>query len=139
MSENVYWQSQVIDDVGPADNDNAFRSSQYSYADMTALNTMPKPALNVTARRDGDGVDIALQNPTPNIAFFQRAEVLGPTGDPAAADEILPIEYDDNYVTVFPGETIHIRGRVPGHTGSPVGTWVRVTGYASAPVVVAVK
>jgi exo-1,4-beta-D-glucosaminidase len=139
VSENVYWQSQVIDDVGPADNDNAFRSSQYSYADMTALNTMPKPALNVTARREGDDVDIALHNPTPNIAFFQRAELLGPTGDPAAADEILPIEYDDNYVTVFPGETIHIRGRVPGHAGSPVGTWVRVTGYASAPVVVAVK
>ena len=134
--ENVYWQSQVIDDVGPPDNDDPFQPNQYSYADMTALNTMPKPALDVTARRDGDDVDIALRNPSPNIAFFQRAELLGATGNPAAADEILPVEYDDNYVTVFPGETVHIRGRALGVGGSagPAPAWVRVTGYGGTPV-----
>jgi exo-1,4-beta-D-glucosaminidase len=63
--------------------------------------------------------------------------LLGPTDTPVAADEILPIEYDDNYVTVFPGETVHIRGRVPG--GSPAPAWVRVTGYAGTPVIVGVN
>ena len=28
------------------------------------------------------------------------------------SDEILPIEYDDNYVTVFPGETAEIHGTI---------------------------
>jgi exo-1,4-beta-D-glucosaminidase len=65
--------------------------------------------------------------------------LIGATDNPAAADEILPIEYDDNYVTVFPGETAHIRGRVPGGAGSPVPGWVRVTGYAGAPVLAAVN
>ena len=104
---------------------------------MTALNTMPKPALQVSARRDGDDVDIALRNPSPNIAFFQRAEILGATDNPAAADEILPAEYDDNYVTVFPGDTVHVRGRALGAAGSagPAPAWVRVTGYAGAPVI----
>jgi hypothetical protein len=62
-----------------------------------------------------------------------RAELLGS----ADGDEILPIEYDDNYVTVFPGETVQIRGRVPA--GGPDPTWVRVTGYNGAPVVVPVR
>jgi exo-1,4-beta-D-glucosaminidase len=100
---------------------------------------MPKPALDISARRDGGDIDIALRNPSPNIAFFQRAELIAGTGNPAAADEILPIEYDDNYVTVFPGETAHIRGRVPGDPGSSVPDWVRVTGYAGAPVLAAVN
>ena len=76
---------------------------------------------------------VALHNPTTKIAFFERAELLtGPL-----ADEILPIEYDDNSVTVFPGETVQIQGRVP--PGGPAANWVRVTGYNTAPTVVAVR
>ena len=51
-------------------------------------------------------------------------------------DEILPIEYDDNYVTVFPGETVDIHGRVPSAGTTPA--WVRVTGYNNEPGVVPV-
>lgn len=132
LAENVYWQSQQIDDVGPAYNDSAFASKQFSWADMTALNTMAKPALNITAQADGsDGsVTISLSNRSQQIAFFQRAELLT-TRD---GDEILPIEYDDNYVTVFPGETVDIHGQVPA--GGPHPDWVRVTGYGGVPAVV---
>ena len=136
LTENVYWQSQQPDDVGPPANDTAFDSRQISWADMTALNIMVKPRLEVSASRDASGPDevsIGLHNPTPAIAFFQRAELLtAPDGD-----EILPITYDDNYVTVFPGETVEVRGRVP--TGGPTPGWVRVTGYGGEPVIVAVR
>ena len=137
VTENVYWQSQQIDDVGPPSNDSAFETNQISYADMTALTTMVKPKLDIHARRDGDDVDIALHNPSANLAFFERAELL----DTAAGDEILPIEYDDNYITVFPGETAHIRGRVPGQGGAAgaIPQWVRVTGYGGTPAVVPVN
>jgi exo-1,4-beta-D-glucosaminidase len=137
LAENVYWQSQTPDDVGPPANDTAFDSRQISWADMTPLNTMAKPALDVSARYDGTdaagaGVRIELRNPTARIAFFERAEML----TTADGDEILPISYDDNYVTVFPGETVEISGRVPA--GGPKPAWVRVTGYGGAPVVVPV-
>lgn len=135
VANNVYWQSRQADDVGPPANDAAFNSNQVSWADMTALNTMPKVPLDVSATGGDDAgrdVTISLHNPTPQIGFFERAELLtGPL-----ADEILPIEYDDNYVTVFPGETVQIKGRVPD-TG-PAPAWVRVTGYNSTPVVVQV-
>ncbi|AQT82798.1 glycoside hydrolase [Mycolicibacterium litorale] len=136
VADNVYWQSRQVDDVGPPSNDAAFDSKQVSWADMTALNSMPKVPLDITATGGDDAgreVTIRLHNPTPRIAFFERAELLaGPL-----ADEILPIEYDDNYVTVFPGETVQIKGRVPG--SGPAPAWVRVTGYNSPPTVVQVR
>lgn len=136
VANNVYWQSRQVDDVGPPSNDAAFDSKQVSWADMTALNSMPKVPLDITATGGADAgreVTIRLHNPTPRIAFFERAELLeGPL-----ADEILPIEYDDNYVTVFPGETVQIQGRVPD--SGPAPAWVRVTGYNSPPTVVQVR
>ena len=138
LTENVYWQSRQIDDVGPPANDAAFDSRQISWADMTALNTMAKPELGITATPD-DGDDhtvrVTLRNPSSRIAFFQRVELLAGTAE--TADEILPIAYDDNYVTVFPGETVEVHGEVPA--GGPVPTRVRVTGYNGAPVVTEVR
>lgn len=138
VAENVYWQSRQVDDVGPPANDAAFDSIQASWADMTALNYMPKVPLTVTASGGDSGrpVTIRLHNPSKKIAFFERAELLSAPD----SDEILPIEYDDNYVTVFPGETVEIKGRVPDlGTNRPRASWVRVTGYNSPPVVVPVR
>jgi exo-1,4-beta-D-glucosaminidase len=136
LANNVYWQSRQADDVGPPANDAAFNANQVSWADMTTLNLMVKVPLDVTATAGqdaGHSVTISLHNPTPRIAFFERAELL----PSPLADEILPIEYDDNYVTVFPGETVEIKGRVPD--SGPAPNWVRVTGYNGTPVVVQVR
>ena len=135
LSENVYWQSQQRDDVGDPRNDAAFDLKQASWADMTALNTMARTPLDIHARRvadgDGDGVSIQLANPSKQVAFFERAEVMS-TRD---GDEMLPIEYSDNYVTVFPGETVTLNATVPpGSAGDPA--WVRVSGYNTDPIVV---
>ncbi len=104
VADNTYWQSQQLDDVGPPGNDQAFDLVQSSWADMTPLNTMAPAALQVTAHRTessdgGASVLIRLHNPGSQIAFFERAEITT-TRD---GDEILPIEYTDNYVTVYPG------------------------------------
>ena len=126
VGSNVYWQSQRRDDVGSPENDWAFQLRQTSWADMTALNTMPRVPLRITAARTDKApgaVTIRLHNPTRQIAFFTRAEITA-TRD---GDEILPITYGDNYVTVFPGETVDIDGVVPPSGAS--ADWVRVTGY----------
>jgi exo-1,4-beta-D-glucosaminidase len=137
VDQNVYWQSQRNDDVGDPDRDFAFDANQAVWADMTPLNSLPKVALGVSARGSVNGsgqqtVDITLTNPTNRIAFFERAELTA-TRD---GDELLPIEYDDNYVTVFPRESETIRGVVPNPLTS--ANWVRVTGYNTPPVVVPV-
>lgn len=136
LAENVYWQSQSVDDVGPPSNDAAFDTKQVSWADMTALNTMPRATLDVQAQsggEDGHEVTVRLRNSSARIGFFARAELL----TSADGAEILPIEYDDNYVTVFPGETVEIHATVPD--GGPAPSWVRVTGYNGTPMVVPVR
>jgi exo-1,4-beta-D-glucosaminidase len=136
LSENVYWQSQQLDDVGDPRNDWAFEDKQTSWADMTALNSMTPVPLDVTAAKapgpQDNHVTIRLHNPSQRVAFFERAELMS-THD---GDEILPIEYSDNYVTVFPGETVEVQANIP--TTGIDGNWVRVTGYNSPPVVVPV-
>jgi exo-1,4-beta-D-glucosaminidase len=138
VANNVYWQSQRNDDVGNPDGDFAFDLHQDSWADMTPLNSLPKAPLEVSAHRstNGEGQDavtIQLHNAGKQIAFFERAEVTsGRDGD-----EILPIEYDDNYVTVFPGETVELRASVLSRSAS--ADWVRVTGYNTLPVLVPVS
>jgi exo-1,4-beta-D-glucosaminidase len=137
LGDNVYWQSEQRDDVGDPANDSPFELNQASWADMTALNYMTRVPLDVSAQRTStageSGVTVRLHNPTPQIAFFERAEILS-TRD---GDEILPIEYSDNYVTVFPGETEEIHGVIP-RTGV-AADWVRVEGYNTAPIVVPVE
>ena len=137
LAENVYWQSQKRDDVGDPKNDFAFELKQASWADMTALNNMLRVPLDVSAQRSSvageNHVVIRLHNATRQVGFFERAEIMStPDGD-----EVLPVQYDDNYVTVFPGETVELRGVIPV-TGKSAN-WVRVSGYNTAPVVVAVE
>jgi exo-1,4-beta-D-glucosaminidase len=136
LSDNTYWQSQQLDDVGDPSNDSAFELKQTSWADMTGLNSMPQAPLDVSASKSADPGDnrvtIRLRNPSQRVAFFERAELVStPEGD-----EILPVEYSDNYVTVFPGETVELQGQP--WTGV-TANWVRVTGYNTQAQLVAIK
>jgi exo-1,4-beta-D-glucosaminidase len=133
--ENVYWQSTKPDDIGGYgnreidDNPPLDPKQVISWADFTALNTMAKVQLQVQgeARRSGedDHILVTLHNPSTHIAFFEHLEVTkGRDGD-----GILPILYSDNYVTLFPGETIHISST---YNHALVGTsrpWLKLEGY----------
>jgi exo-1,4-beta-D-glucosaminidase len=137
LAENIYWQSQKDDDLGERKNDGAFALQQESWADMTALNSMPQVPLELSATQTSvpgaNRITIRLHNVTEHVAFFERAEITSERD----ADEILPIEYDDNYVTVFPGETVVIHGVVPQPGKTPA--WVRLEGYNTPRIAVAIN
>ncbi|MGB2589214.1 MAG: hypothetical protein WBG02_17925 [Candidatus Acidiferrum sp.] len=136
LSENVYWQSQKDDDVGDPKNDSAFGLKPVSWADMTPLNTMPQVPLELTAEHSPSAgenrVTIRLHNPSEHIAFFERAVIT----EAKDGDELLPIEYNDNYVTVFPGETVEIRSLLPQHAKA---RWVRLEGYDTPQTAIPIK
>ena len=134
--DNTYWQSQKDDDLGDRSNDSAMALKQVSWADMTALNTMPQVPLEITVEENKSAnenhVTICLHNPSEHIAFFERA-TLSTARD---GDEILPIEYDDNYITVYPGESAEIHGTVSNGTAPG---WVKLEGYNTAATSIAIK
>jgi exo-1,4-beta-D-glucosaminidase len=126
VGDNVYWQSQKDDDLGGRRNDNALEVRQDTWADMTALNTMSPATVEVSATRTQasgtNRVTVRVRNPSERIAFFVRATISATR----EGNEILPIEYDDNYITVFPGETGEIHAVLPT-TAKP--GWVKLEGY----------
>jgi exo-1,4-beta-D-glucosaminidase len=131
LVDNTYWQSQKDDDVGDRSNDDSMNLKQVSWADMTSLNTMPQVQLEVsavlTATDSEKHIAIKLHNSSQHIAFFERATI-SPAPNGA---EILPIEYDDNYVTVFPGETVEIHGTI---SKAADAHWINLEGYNTAAI-----
>src|SRR5437870_5700662 len=105
LAENVYWGSTADDDLGEAKNDEQFKTSLVRWADMSALNAMPRTDVAVSSsfsQRNGEGVvKITLKNSSSHVAFFLRAEVT----EGIDGEEVLPITYDDNYISVFPQES----------------------------------
>jgi exo-1,4-beta-D-glucosaminidase len=134
LTENVYWQSQKDDDVG--DHDSAFGLKPASWADMTSLNTMSQVPLELSAKLSSaageNRVTIRLHNPSERIGFFERAV----TTDSKDGEELLPTEYDNNYVTVFPGETVEIKSLLP-QSAKPA--WVRLDGYNTPQTATAIQ
>ncbi|MBS0389188.1 MAG: exo-beta-D-glucosaminidase, partial [Proteobacteria bacterium] len=75
-----------------------------SFADFTSLAQLPKVKLLVrsTTARDGDQsvTHVVVENPSKSVAFFVRLKLSkGPGGD-----EVLPVIWQDNYISLLPGE-----------------------------------
>jgi exo-1,4-beta-D-glucosaminidase len=103
VGSNFYWLSTKPETFDWA------KSTWYvtptaSYADYTALAQMPKTKLNVSSRTQREGAEsithVTLENPGKNVAFFVRLKVNKGKG----GEEILPVVWQDNYVSLLPGE-----------------------------------
>ena len=135
LAENVYWQSSALDDPGdPQHDDDDYVYDQKSWADFTSLNKMPRVDPRATATVSGRGdrmnVEITLHNPTRHVAFFERASVLAEKD----GDEILPIVYSDNYVTIFPGETATLNAEFARKSAEGRSPWLRLEGYNTSKI-----
>jgi exo-1,4-beta-D-glucosaminidase len=134
--DNIYWKSQKDDDVGPQKNDYYTSLQQEKWSDMTALNTMPAVKVEIEAQKKKVGEEshftIRLHNPSSHIAFFERVTV----SETKNGNDILPIEYSDNYVTVFPGETVEVHGSIWKNTPAK---WVKIEGYNTSAISMPIK
>jgi exo-1,4-beta-D-glucosaminidase len=128
ISNNVYWYSSSPDVLGSF---NWYRTFVTSYADLSGLNSLPintsVDASTVRNRSKGtETVTITLNNrDSAHVAFFARTELTAGDG----GLEVLPINYTDNYATLWPGEAMTI---VAVYATSDLGgqpVHLRIRGY----------
>ena len=103
LGSNFYWLSSKPETIDWAKS-NWYTTPTASYADFTALSQLPKVKLTVGDRTERQGENeithVILENPTKNLAFFVRLKVDKGKG----GVEILPVLWQDNYVSLLPGE-----------------------------------
>jgi hypothetical protein len=91
VSENLYWRGIKADD----------------YVELNEMKTANITASFSQLKQSGQStIDIHLENPGPGIALMICAKVVKSS---SAHQRILPIFYDDNYVTLLPHEKREIK------------------------------
>jgi exo-1,4-beta-D-glucosaminidase len=103
VGSNLYWLSTKPETLDWAKT-NWWMTPTASFADFTALSQLPKVKLRVADRTERKGdeaiIHVAIENPSKSIAFFVRLKVdKGEKGE-----EILPVVWQDNYISLLPGE-----------------------------------
>ena len=107
VGSNFYWLSTAPETID-WDKASDVATPTATYADFTALKQLPKVKLNVSSTSQEKGEDevttVHLQNPSKHLAFFVRLKVTKGKG----GEEVLPVLWQDNYISLLPGETRQI-------------------------------
>jgi exo-1,4-beta-D-glucosaminidase len=103
VGSNLYWLSTKPETLDWSKS-NWWVTPTESYADYTALSQLPKLKLKVSGRSerrlDEEVTHVTLENPSKSLAFFIRLKV----NKGAKGEEILPVIWEDNYISLLPGE-----------------------------------
>ncbi|WP_183572103.1 glycosyl hydrolase 2 galactose-binding domain-containing protein [Mucilaginibacter sp. X5P1] len=102
-SINWYWLAKTMDKLN-WEKSTWYITPQSGYADYSALQTMPKTPVNMNfstiVNKDSTIHQVVLTNTGKAVAFFVHLRALkGKDGD-----DILPVIFSDNYISLAPGE-----------------------------------
>jgi exo-1,4-beta-D-glucosaminidase len=142
VDRNVYWLSTQPDVVDWAKTMGMPQATMTQYASLAQLRLLPTAAVRVTAHTHAaagpDGADtvtdvtITNVSHTPTVGFFLRADVRrgSAAGVPSAGDnQVLPIYWDDNDVTIWPGESVTLHASYRRSTLRGASAVVSLSGF----------
>jgi exo-1,4-beta-D-glucosaminidase len=132
IDNSIYWLStkkDILDYDAAKKLPWAYYTPTKQFADYTALNQLPKVKLSFdyqfTKGEDSGEITLKVKNPSDAIAFFLFLDVI----DQATGKPVLPVYWDDNYVTLLPGEERTYKAKYflrDSGSGKPV---VKVNGW----------
>ena len=128
VGSNFYWLSTKPETLDWAKS-TWWMTPTDSYADFTALAHLPKVKLKVTShteRQDEDSIThVSVENPTKSLAFFVRLKL----SRGANGEEVLPVVWEDNYVSLLPGEKRDLRATYRASELGAAKPTVEVSGW----------
>jgi exo-1,4-beta-D-glucosaminidase len=129
VSNNLYWYSTIGDALGRKSN--WYSTQTKTYANLTGLNSLAAnnavtSTVSRTVANGQETVTITLRNTSPTaLAFFLRPEITAGNN----GNEVLPVTYTDNYVSLWPGEQTTITATYQTSDLSGAAAWLRLRGY----------
>jgi len=114
IANNFYWLStrpDVLDYQAKVEPWPYYTPSR-KFADFTALNSLPAATVNIEhtckVRGQDKTVAVRLNNASDTIAFFIELKIATKNGR-----TIVPVFWQDNYVSLLPGETRNVEAVLP--------------------------
>jgi exo-1,4-beta-D-glucosaminidase len=112
LSHNFYWLS-TKQDVPDFTKTEWYYTPLSAYTDFTALQNLPKVKIKasingITTYGTDTSAHITVENPSAGLAFLVRLRLM--KGHDGA--ELLPVFFDDNYLSLLPGEKREISVKV---------------------------
>src|SRR6266511_3633703 len=129
LTRNVYWLSTKADVLDYANNEWFFCPTT-SFADLRGLNGMAQVPVSASATTTESGAmtttTVTLRNTSTGRvpAFYVDAHVIGANGRPA-----LPIKWDDNAVSLWPGESVTLTASYRTASLGGAAPSVRISGW----------
>jgi exo-1,4-beta-D-glucosaminidase len=125
VSSNFYWLARE-GDVIDWEKASWIHTPVSRHADLRALRSLPAASPTVSAVRIANGeeaVMVELRNPSDRLAFFVQARLTDERGD-----DLLPVLWTDNYVSLLPGDRQLLRAALPNRRAMPAEIRVEISG-----------
>jgi exo-1,4-beta-D-glucosaminidase len=127
VGSNFYWLSTKRETIDWAKS-TWWTTPTDSFADYSALAQLPKVKLRVGERTEQNGPNsvthVTLENPSKTLAFFVHLKVKKGKGE-----EILPVVWQDNYISLLPGERREVSATYRSSELGGAKAMVEVTGW----------
>ena len=137
LSSNFYWLSTKKPEFD-WEKTSLIHTPVTSYQDMTRLFKLPKTHLKATAHlrpaKNGESVEVRLKNTSAALAFQVRLAVEAGK----AGEETLPVLWQDNYVSLLPGEERTVEARFPSEHSIGSHPTLKITGWNIEPETLAI-
>jgi len=128
VGSNFYWLSTKPETLDWSKS-NWYMTPTASYGDYTSLAQLPKTRLNVSSHSETQGAEsitrVTIENPEKTVAFFLRLKLDKGKG----GEEILPVVWQDNYISLLPGEKREITATYRASSLGAAKAEVEVSGW----------
>ena len=117
ISNNFYWLSTIPDIQGSKEEARTgkgwgiLKANPKSFADFTSLNDLPKVRIEAKYEVESNGNENVLKVQLKNVGEYLAFQIHLALTKGEGGDEISPTYWDDNYVSLLPGESKEIFAR----------------------------